>query len=1313
MNSRSTLSPQSSPAASQPPPTFHRLASVPPPRLSERGGPHRRTRIALLVWLAMCLGWPATAATLLVWPDSPRPASPYADWETAARTIQEAVDAAHPGDRVVVTNGVYATGGRVRSGALTNRLVVDKPLTVESLGGPEVTVIQGYQVPGTTNGDGAVRCVYLTNGAVLSGFTLTGGATLATGDTTLEKSGGGVWCESTNAWVTNCTITDNWAAASGGGAYAGTLDHCIVTGNWAQLGGGGACNGMRHNSAIVANSAAGPGGAVYNDTLHNCTLTENRAPAAGAAYGGSLNNCIVYHNNATTGDGPNYRFSTLNYCCTIPLPTGGGGNITNEPQLLGAFYLSATSPCRGAGNAAFASGVDLDGEPWLNPPSIGCDEFLPNVLSGPLAVTLEIARSDVSLRGATELTGCIIGRATHCIWDFGDGLVLSNRLRVSHAWGATGNYTVQFRAYNESYPDGVLATVIVRVVNHYVSAASLTPLPPYASWQTAALTIQEAVDATTGPGALVLVTNGVYATGGRAVCGTMTNRVAVDKAITLQSVNGPEVTVIEGHEVSGASWGAGAIRCVYLTNGAVLSGFTLTRGATLATGDTTREMSGGGVWCESTNALVTNCTLTANAAAASGGGAYSGTLTHCTLLGNRAQLGGGGACNGRRNNCLILFNSAAGPGGGAYNDTLHNCTLTDNQASSGGAAYGGSLNNCILYYNNAPDGPNYSGSVLSFCCTIPLPGGGSGNMTNEPQVVSAGHLSVSSPCRGAGSAAFATGVDLDGEPWLNPPSIGCDEFSPDAPTGPLSVTLEAPRTTISLGGVIELTGWITGRVTHCTWDFGDGLVLSNRFRVSHVWGATGDYTVEFRAFNESHPEGVLSSLTVRVVNHYVSAGSLTPLPPYSSWQTAAQTIQEAVDATTGPGALVLVTNGVYATGGRAVHGTMTNRVAVDKAITVRSVNGPGVTVIQGYQVPGTTNGNGAIRCVHLTNGAVLSGFTLTQGATRAAGDSVLEQSGGGVWCESPDALLTNCLVRGNAAMADAGGVCRGRLDRCLVTDNSAGRFGGGAAGGVLNNCVLARNLAGWDGGAIFGGLLTNCTLVANWTKGVGGGAMNGTLRNCIVYYNTADSLSPGSSNTWCCDLVASCTTPGSILWGNLTNEPRFVDWPNGNFRLQSNSPCLNAGSNALASGTADLDGRLRVVGGTVDMGAYEFQGPGFSQFIPWLAQAGLPCDGSADASDPDGDGLNNWQEWQCATDPADPSCALRLLAPTPSLSGVTLTWPSVTNRSYCLERSTNLAAHPAFLPLAIGLPGQPGTTSFTDSNPPSQGPVLYRVGTQP
>jgi len=97
----------------------------------------------------------APAATLYVDVNGTNATSPFADWTTAATNIQDAVDAAATGDEIVVTNGIYQTGGRTVNGwALANRVAVTKPVAVRSINGPTVTIIQGYQVPVTTNGGG-------------------------------------------------------------------------------------------------------------------------------------------------------------------------------------------------------------------------------------------------------------------------------------------------------------------------------------------------------------------------------------------------------------------------------------------------------------------------------------------------------------------------------------------------------------------------------------------------------------------------------------------------------------------------------------------------------------------------------------------------------------------------------------------------------------------------------------------------------------------------------------------------------------------------------------------------------------------------------------------------------------------------------------------------------------------------------------------------------------------------------------------------------------------------------------------------------
>jgi hypothetical protein len=484
--------------------------------------------------------------------------------------------------------------------------------------------------------------------------------------------------------------------------------------------------------------------------------------------------------------------------------------------------------------------------------------------------------------------------------------------------------------------------------------------------------------------------------------------------------------------------------------------------------------------------------------------------------------------------------------------------------------------------------------------------------------------------------------------------------------------------------------------------------------------------------------------------HYVDLDNANPTSPYLDWSTAATNIQDAIDVSA-PGDTVLVTNGVYSGGGRVVYGSVTNRVAVTKPVTLRSINGPAATVIEGYQVPGSTNGPAAVRCAYLTNGAALIGITLANGATAIAGDLTRELSGGGVWCESSSSLVSNCWLIGNSAHQGGGGYS-GTFRNCVIVSNtayiggglgfsvatncqlianSAGNMGGGADTATLKNCLLSQNAASMGGGTHLCGL-DNCLVISNRAQmgggiygsaasGVhsstivfntafqGGGTWSSMLINCICYYNsaTADPNWVSSSLLYC------CTVPITTGLGNITNEPAFMDNLNGDVRLATNSPCINSGINRFVLSSVDLDEHSRVVGGTVDLGAYEFQNPASVISYAWLQQYGLPTDGSVDYADIDGDGMNNWQEWICGTNPTNAASVLKMLAPAPGSPGVAVIWQSVTNRSYFVQRATNLTIHPSFVTLATSIAGQSGTTPFSDTNANGAGPFFYRVGVQP
>ncbi|HEU5069510.1 MAG TPA: choice-of-anchor Q domain-containing protein [Verrucomicrobiae bacterium] len=264
--------------------------------------------------------------------NSTHPAPPYNNWSKAATNIQDAVDIASSGDEVLVNDGVYYTAARF-GGSGTNCVVVNLPIVVVSVNGPEATRIDGQ---------GSSRCVYLAGGATLSGFTLTNGT---------APSGGGVYCATTNSLIANCVFLGNTATNFGGGVYQGSLTNCLLAGN-TSLTGGAAAYSLLTDCQLNANSSAKGGGA-FASTLRGCVLSSNFYTAGSLMFGGgafysTLSDCLLTGNLAEQSGGGAAN-STLSNCVLA-------GNRTTEGEGGGA-YVSTLLDCVLSNNiAAFRGG---------------------------------------------------------------------------------------------------------------------------------------------------------------------------------------------------------------------------------------------------------------------------------------------------------------------------------------------------------------------------------------------------------------------------------------------------------------------------------------------------------------------------------------------------------------------------------------------------------------------------------------------------------------------------------------------------------------------------------------------------------------------------------------------------------------------------------------------------------------------------------------------------------------------------------------------------------------------------------------------
>ena len=235
---------------------------------------------------------------------------------------------------------------------------------------------------------------------------------------------------------------------------------------------------------------------------------------------------------------------------------------------------------------------------------------------------------------------------------------------------------------------------------------------------------------------------------------------------------------------------------------------------------------------------------------------------------------------------------------------------------------------------------------------------------------------------------------------------------------------------------------------------------------------------------------------------------------------------------------------------------------------------------------------------------------------------------------SASPLLTNVTMTGNFADWRGGGFFNDGmnanpvLENVNITGNHVNYDGGGlfcvaqqTTAPKLSNVLISGNKAKSGSGAYIMAFeddaspeINNATICGNKSSGNARGsgviisAQTGIaspyIRNSVIWGNRSDRIdnlliegSNGVSAEYENNLIEGSSTGGTNLSGDT--DPLFVNpidadlaptiFDFGDYRLLPESPLINKGQNLFMSLPVDLDGNTRIVGGIVDIGAYEYQ----------------------------------------------------------------------------------------------------------------------------